>query len=199
MQNVRVIFKIMNGDEAIPPTYQEIRCRMIFDVKMEDLWRKALFVACGYTNDAPHAMTYTSVVLLDSVRIALTMVAFNDVNVKMTDIENAYMNAPITVKKWTVFGPEFGDDTGNSALIVRVLYGLKSAGVAFRNHFSECMNNLGWKPFHADRDLWMKAETPSDDGILYSAYMLIYVDDILCVYRDHGMPLAKLDEYFKMK
>jgi hypothetical protein len=34
---------------------------------------------------------------------------------------------------------------------------------------------------------------------LYWAYILIYVDDILCVHHDPGAPLAKLDEYFKMK
>jgi hypothetical protein len=44
----------------------------------------------------------------------------------------------------------------------------------------------------------MKAETRPDDGILYWAYIMIYVDDILCVHHDHGAPLAKLDEYFKM-
>jgi hypothetical protein len=35
--------------------------------------------------------------------------------------------------------------------------------------------------------------------MLYWAYILIYVDDILCVHHDPGTPLAKLDEYFKMK
>jgi hypothetical protein len=45
----------------------------------------------------------------------------------------------------------------------------------------------------------MKAETRPDDGVLYWAYILIYVDDILCVHHDPGSPLAKLDEYFKMK
>jgi hypothetical protein len=45
----------------------------------------------------------------------------------------------------------------------------------------------------------MKAETRPDDGVLYWAYILIYVDDILCVHHDHCTPLAKLDEYFKMK
>jgi hypothetical protein len=25
------------------------------------------------------------------------------------------------------------------------------------------------------------------------------VDGVLCVHHDHGMPLAKLDEYFKIK
>jgi hypothetical protein len=45
----------------------------------------------------------------------------------------------------------------------------------------------------------MKAETRPDDGVLYWAYILVYVDKILCVYRDPGSLLAKLDEYFKMK
>jgi hypothetical protein len=45
----------------------------------------------------------------------------------------------------------------------------------------------------------MKAETRPDDGVSYWAYILIYVDDILCVHHDPGSPLAKLDEYFKIK
>jgi hypothetical protein len=44
MNNVHVAFRVINGEEAIPPTYQEIRCHMIFDVKMEDFRRKARFV-----------------------------------------------------------------------------------------------------------------------------------------------------------
>jgi hypothetical protein len=60
--------------------------------------------------------------------------------------------APITEKVWTVLGPEFGDDAGNRALIMRALYGLKFAGAAFRNHLAECMKHLGWNPCRADRE-----------------------------------------------
>jgi hypothetical protein len=98
-----------------------------------------------------------------------------------------------------VLGPEFGNDAGKRALIVRVMYGLKSSGAAFRNHLAECMKHLGWHPCRSDRDLWMKAETRPDEGVLYWAYILIYVDDILCVHHDPCSPLAKLDGYFKMK
>jgi hypothetical protein len=58
MNNVHISFKVLNGEEAIPPTYQEIRCHMIFDVKMEDFRRKVRFVAGGHTTDYPHVMTY---------------------------------------------------------------------------------------------------------------------------------------------
>jgi hypothetical protein len=172
---------------------------MIFDVKMQDFCCKARFVAAGHTTDTPHALTYASVVSRESVRVALTLDDLNDLDVKMADIENAYLTAPLTEKVWTVLGPEFGDDAGKRALIVRALYGLKSSGTDFSNHLDECMNNLGWNPCRADRYLWMKAEPCPDEGVLYSAYIMIYVDDILCVHHDPGAPLEKLDEYFKMK
>jgi hypothetical protein len=133
------------------------------------------------------------------VRIALTLVALNDLYVKMTGIDNDYLTAPITEKVWTVLGPEFGDDAGNRALIVRALYGLNYDDAALRKHLAECMKHLGWNPCRADRDLWMKAEIRPDDGVLYWAYILIYVYYILCVNHNPDTPLVKLDEYFKMK
>jgi hypothetical protein len=45
----------------------------------------------------------------------------------------------------------------------------------------------------------MKSETRPDGGLLYRAYILIYIDDILCVHHDRGATLSKLDESFKMK
>jgi hypothetical protein len=67
------------------------------------------------------------------------------------------------------------------------------------SHLAEYMKHLGWTPCRSDRDLWTKAETWPDDGVLYWVYMLIYVDNILCVYHDPGTAFAKLDDYFKMK
>jgi hypothetical protein len=78
---------------------------MIFGIKMEDLRHKLRFVAGGHTTDTPHAMTYASVVSRESVSIALTLVALNDLDIKMDNIDNAYLTAPITEKVWTVLGP----------------------------------------------------------------------------------------------
>jgi hypothetical protein len=125
-------------------------------------------------------MTYAIFVSRESVRSALTLAELNDLDVMMGDIENAHLTAPITEKVWNVIGPEFGEDAGKRARIVRELYGLKSLGAAFRNHLASCMDQLGWKPCLADRYLWMKEETRPDDGVKYWAYILIYVDDILC-------------------
>jgi hypothetical protein len=82
MKNARIDFEILNGKEDVPPTYQQITCHVIFDVKMEDFRRKAHFVAGGHTTDTPHAMTYASMVSPESVSISLTLAALNDVEVK---------------------------------------------------------------------------------------------------------------------
>ena len=67
------------------------------------------------------------------------MAALNDLEVKVGDVLNAYITAPITEKVWTVLGAEFGSDAGKSAIVVRALYGLKSAGAAFRAHLASFM------------------------------------------------------------
>ncbi len=38
MGNVRVAFKILEDGEVVPVGHQEIRCHLVFDVKMEDFW-----------------------------------------------------------------------------------------------------------------------------------------------------------------
>ena len=199
MKKVRVAFQTLKEGEAVPPTFQEIRCHLIFDVKMEDFRRKARFVAGGHMTEAPKTLTYASVVSRESVRIALTLAALNDLEVKTADIENAYLTAPVSEKIWCKLGPEFGDEAGRTAIIVRSLYGLKSAGASFRNHLADCMRHLGWSSCLADQDLWMKAEVRPDDNFKYYAYALLYVDDILVIHHNAEQCLKQLDTYFKMK
>ena len=198
MSKVQVAFQTLEEGANPPPTFQEIRCHLIFDVKMEDFQRKARFVAGGHmTTSPPASVTYATVVSRESVRIALTLAALNDLEVKTADIENAYLTAPVGEKIWCLLGPEFGADAGKKAIIVRALYGLKSAGASFRNHLADCMRHLGWQSCVADQDLWMKSETRPDDGYKYYAYCLLYVDDILVVHHDGIRTLKEIDHFFK--
>ena len=67
MKNVRIAFEEFEGDK-IPPGYQEIRCHMIFDIKMgENFRRKSGMVDDGYRAKAPASLTYSMVVSRDSV------------------------------------------------------------------------------------------------------------------------------------
>ena len=171
MDAVCVAFKILHGDEKVPPGYQEIRCHLIFDIKMEDFRRKARYVAGGHTTEPPTTITYASVVSRESVRIALTLAVLNDLQVKTSDIQNAFLAAPAVEKISTICGPEFGPDAGKRAILVRSLYRLKSAGAAFRNHLADCMRTLGYKPCLADQDLWYKLIVRPEDNFEYYAYV----------------------------
>jgi len=77
--------------------------------------------------DVPPTITYSSAVGCETVWIALTLAALNDLDVKVADIMNAYVTAPTEEKIWTILGPEFGDDQGKKSLIICALYGLNSA------------------------------------------------------------------------
>ena len=74
---------------------------MIFTIKQEDFKRKARYVAGGHTTEAPAMLTYSSVVSRETVRIALTMAALMDLEVKTSDIEGAYLTAPRVPRRST--------------------------------------------------------------------------------------------------
>jgi hypothetical protein len=93
------------------------------------------------------------------------MAALNDLEVKIGNVLNAYITAPVTEKVWTVLGPEFGNDAGKTAIIMHALYGLKSAGAAFRAHLASLMRQMGYTSCKANPDLWFKAETRPDDNL----------------------------------
>ena len=83
MKNVRIAFKVWEKTvDKIPSGYQEVKCHIIFDVKMgENLRHKYLMVAGGHKTVTPSAFTYASVGSRDSVRIALTITALDDLEV----------------------------------------------------------------------------------------------------------------------
>ena len=143
LANVSVAFKIMGDNESTSRGCHFLRCLVVFDIKMEDFRRKARLVASGHMTKKPAAVTYASVVSRETVRIALTIAALNELGVKVGDVMNTYNTAPCTERILTTLGPEFGADAGKNALIVRALYGLKSSGAAFRKHLGECMGG-GW-------------------------------------------------------
>ena len=54
----------------------------------------------------------SSVMSRETVSLALTIASLNDLKVKVGDVLNAYITAPVKEKVWTVLVPEFGHDAG---------------------------------------------------------------------------------------
>ena len=149
--------------------------------------------------DTPAVVTYASVVSREAVRIALTVAALNDLEVKASHVMNAFLTAPCAKEIWTTLDPEFRDNVGKKAIIVRALYGLKSAGAIFDNHIADCMRLLGYEPCRAYPDLWFKAQVCLYDRFEYYEYVLLYVDDSLAISHDATAALDRMYKFFIMK
>jgi hypothetical protein len=198
MKNVRVAFDVLDDKEEIPVGYQQIRGHLIFEIKMGSLHRMARYVADGHLTDPPASITYASVVSTESVRIAFTIAALNDLDVQAADIQNAYLTSPCDEKVCTVLGPEFGPELeGKRAIIIRSLYGLKSSGAAYRYHLATSMEHVGFKSCKADPDVWIR-ENNDHTGAEFYEYVLIYTDDILAIGKDPSAILSRLNKYFTL-
>jgi hypothetical protein len=198
IKDICVTFKNFLMGSA-PLGYQKIPCHMIFDIKMEDFSHKAQLVAGGHRTKAPVTITYASVISCETVCLAHLMAALNDLKVKVGDVLNAYITAPVTEKVWTVLGAKFSIDAGKSAVIVHALHGLKSAGAAFHVHLASFICQMGFTSCKADPDLWYKAETRPDDTFQYYAYILCYVDNISVMHHYLITILDKINGYMPLK
>ena len=178
--------------------YQEIKCHMVFDIKM-DFTRKARYVAGGNTTEPPADTTYSSVVSRESVRIAFLIAALNDLDICAADVTNAYINADCREKIWTIAGPEFGaTEQGSVMIIKKALYGLKSSGAAWRALFATTLTDLGYTSTKADPDVWIRAQV-KPDGFEYYEMVLVYVDDIMVLSHDTKPTMAAIAELYRLK
>ena len=115
------------------------------------------------------------------------------------DVQNAFLQAACSKKNFTVCGTEFGSEfIGKLYIIVRADYGLKSAGAYFWNHLRDCMEHLGHESCKSDPDVWMRSATRTY-GQDYYEYILLYIDDCLCISENPKPALLQVEEYSPIK
>ena len=192
---------MLEHNEPTPVGSKEISYHFIFDAKF-DLTRKARLVANGHRHkDVPTHLTYSSVASRESVRIGFLLAALNDLDIMAYDIANAYLNAPNREKVHVTIGAElFGKEhEGKKAIIVRALYGLKSAGASWRAMFANAIQHaLGYHSCPADPDVYMKAKVKKN-GDKYYRYLIIYMDDVLCIDEVPKQIISHIGKLFRIK
>ncbi len=132
------------------------------------------------------------------MRILLTIAALNDLEILGADVQNAFLTAPNKEKCWMVAGPEFGPEEGKNFLVVRALYGLKSASFSCRSYMAEKLASMNFQSSMADPDVWIRAAAKGD-GERYYEYVMMYVDDILAISCDAHTKLQEVQGTFKLK
>ena len=195
---MRPAFKKLEGGDIVPIGYQRVNCHIIFDVNMEDFRCKARLVSGGHVTEPAATIPYASVVSRETVRIDLKLAALNQLPVKVAYIQNAYITDPVTEKIWKFLVQKFGEDYGRKAIVVRALYGLKSAGADFCNNLADCMQHLGLLICPAELYLWMNPMMRPEYGFNYYTYVLIYVDDVMVIHNGAEIGIQQIGNYFKL-
>ena len=67
-------------------------------------------------------------------------------------------------------GPEFGSDEGKVYVVVRALYGMKSASASFQSFMAEKLDNKGFRTSVADPDVWMRPAIRSSGEEYYNRF-----------------------------
>ena len=73
------------------------------------------------------------------------------------------------------FGPKL---QGKVLVMNKSIYGLRSASASFHKHCARALHKIGFKPSHADPDLWMK------DCKTHYKYVATWVDDVLVMSKE---------------
>ena len=166
------------GKEGTPPDdYKKISVHFVYDAKHCGRY-KARMVAGGHLTDPCREDSYSSVVSLKSLRLALTIGELNGLKPMVGDISNAYLESYTKEKVYIVAGPEFGPLAGHVLLISKALYGLRTSGARFHEKLADSLRDLGFAQSYTDPDLWIR-----DAGNCYE-YLCIWVDDIMAVLKE---------------
>ena len=83
--------------------WKKAKGHLIWDVKM-DFTRKSRWVLGSHRQGQPEGSNYAGVVSRESVRVALTYADLNKLGVIAGDINNAYLQAPLSQKEFIVCG-----------------------------------------------------------------------------------------------
>ena len=186
------VFNNLGKRSQGPKGYKKIRVHLIFDVK-HDGRHKARMVADGHLTDIPVDSVYSGVVSLRGLRIMLFLAELNQLETWATDIGNAYLEAETSEKVYIIAGPEFGEKQGDTLVISKALYGLRSSGKRFHDKFADDLRDMGFSPCKNEPDIWMRKRS----GLW--EYVAVYVDDLAFAMKDPAEFTKLLAEKYKYK
>ena len=196
LRNVFQTFKFVDRKE-VPPGYTQCQLMMVFDIKL-DLTRKCRLCCRGDLLDSPKSETFASVVSRDSVRLFFLLAALNDMDVLSCDIQNAFTTAPARDKNFTVLNDELGPEhRGKTVILVRALYGQRTAGRVFRDFLASHFREMGWTSCRADPDVWLRPATR--DGHKIYEYLICYTDDVVVACIDPKLFMDQLGKRITLK
>ena len=110
-----------------------------------DLTCKARCVKDGHVIPDLKIFKYAGVVSRESVQSTFTYATLHRIAVLAVDIRNTYLQVPTSKKHYAICDIELGlEIVGKQALIVRTIYGGKTAEIYFYHNLRNCVAFTGF-------------------------------------------------------
>ena len=141
---------------------------------------RARIVAKGYTEQIEDADTiYASTPIFCILRILLTIAMVRQWTIKAGDISVAFLHANAATKDLFMWPPqEFYNNTWQTVWrLHKAMYGLRSSPSAWQNHLAQILQDLKMTRLKSEPNVYK-----TSNG---TAYILVYVDDLLFIGQDN--------------
>lgn len=187
----------------LPPGRQPIKSKWVFKLKTApnatSLYRARL-VACGYSQVEGEDFTETHAPTLSpqGLRVALSIIASEDLEAVHLDFDQAYLHAPLSEDLFLRQPPGFDDGSGRVYRLHKSLYGLKQAGHEWHALLSSALRNLGFRNCEGEPGIWIRSYVSSPKFCLIA----LYVDDMIvaaATMQDIETLFSQLKRNFKLK
>ena len=188
----------------LPPNRSAIKSRWVFKVKPGIRGAapryKARLVAKGYSQryGVDYEETFAPVAKQDTLRMVLSFVAAQDLEIRQLDIKTAFLYGELSEEIY-LEQPEGYIVTGKENMVCRLhkcLYGLKQASRVWNHHFDTFLRRFGLVPSKSDLCLYLGRQEEE------FTMVIIWVDDgLVCSSSNDAISriINYLNDYFEMR
>ncbi|KAI3524454.1 hypothetical protein L1887_03109 [Cichorium endivia] len=170
-----------------PTNHPVIRCMWLFrhkfkaDGSLEHYKARLVVNGKSQTVGIDYYERFSPVVKPATIRTVLTLAVSRSWPIQQLDVKNAFLHGDLNETVFMHQPPGFIDSVypNHVCRLKRSLYGLKQAPRAWYTRFSNFLLSHGFKSSRCDNSLFVYRHGD------YTAYLLLYVDDIILTASDH--------------
>ena len=187
----RNVFEMVN----LPPGRKAIKNRWVFDIKTDGR-KRARLVAKGFSqiDGIDYDEIFSPVVRFETVRMLLATAALENWDISALDVKTAFLYGQLDEEIY-MEQPEGFKVRGQEDKVLRLLraiYGLKQASLAWWKELDKSFKELGFKRLYADAGLFVYRHA---DGTI--VIVIAYVDDIIFLGKNKSLIASKKAEFMK--
>jgi len=163
---------IGKGARVLRSGYQKVHVHLMHANKF-DMRRKARSALSGQLTPPSDDKAHSGIVSLEGARTVLFLAELNELQLCAADIAQACLEANTREKLAIVGGPEFGELSGHTRILMKALHGARTSGNRFAEKLADDLLNLGFFQCQHDPAIWMR-----DCGD-HCEHLCTWVDDLL--------------------